>query len=106
MTISIKAINSITGEMVIDMDMDLSQAGHLNQDIDKVASRNHSYFERLYPDCHVNFRYTGSDGTESFIFGMPYNMKLDEQAYEDGKITWEQYVSRWYKGDMSGCNED
>lgn len=106
MIISIKAINAITGDLVIDMDMDLHQAGHSTSDVHEIADRNHNYFKRLYPDCHVNFvyRYPGSN-SDSFIFGMPYNMELDEAAYAEGRITWEQYCNRWYKGDTSGCNE-
>ena len=65
----------------------------------------HDLFSQAYPDSFVNF-FWGEEGNKSFICGMPHNMKLDEIAHNEDRMTWEDYCNKWYKGALSGCNED
>lgn len=95
MNIKIKVINALTGKVEIDSTIEV------NGDY-AIAQANHTAFSEMYPDCQVNFVIDN----DNFIFAPPVNMMLDEQAYENGEITWNDYCNKWYKGSLSGCNED
>jgi hypothetical protein len=95
MNIKIKVINALNGQVEIDSEI------NVNGDY-AIAEANHNAFSEMYPDCQVNFVIDN----DNFIFAPPVNMMLDEQAYENGEITWNEYCNKWYKGSLSGCNDD
>lgn len=55
----------------------------------------HRQYEMAYPNSHVNFVW-GEEGNKSFICGAPYNMMQDEIAHSEGRMTWDEYFSKWY----------
>ena len=95
MKLSIKIVNQLTGETVVDSTIEVPN------DIAAVQA-NHGVFAETFPDCTVNFSLENGD----FICGMARNQMKDELAYENGEMTWQDYCDKWYKGDPAGCNED
>lgn len=95
MNIKIKVINFLTNEVEIDAERKISSNW-------KTVENNHNVFRGAYPDCQVNF-YVDD---KNFIFSPPLNMEQDGIAYDEGRITWNDYVGKWYKGSPMGCNED
>lgn len=98
MNIKIKVINQITGHVEIDSQIEVNSTW-------ETLSENHKVFREVFPDCQVNF-YTEDNESMSMIFAPALNMERDEQAYHDGLISWEQYCEKWFKGDLTDCNED
>ncbi len=97
MNIKITVINHFTRETIID-----TIATGITSTWD-VVKQNHQVFCGAYPDCYVNFV---CEETNSYICSQPRNQIIDERAYDEGRMTWEQYCDKWYKGALSGCNED
>jgi hypothetical protein len=96
MNIKIRVINHFTKEIIIDSIVDVPNDW-------LVAEANQRVFAGAYPDCYVNF--VQLDGTNA-IWGTPVNQTRDEEAMDRGEMTWEEYCNKWYKGALSGCNED
>jgi hypothetical protein len=87
MTIKIFVFNSLTHETIIDNTIEV------DSDFD-TAMANHEMFRKIFPDCQVNF----VADSKNFIFSPAYNMEQDERAYDEGRMTWDEYVSKWYNG--------
>jgi hypothetical protein len=96
MNIKITVINHFTRETIIDSTVDVPNDW-------SVVEANHKAFSEMNPDCYVNFV---CEEKNSFICSQPYNELQDEKAYDEGRMTWEEYCNKWYKGALSGCNED
>jgi len=57
----------------------------------------HKQFEAKYPNAHVNFVwFPKNSDSESFICGMPLNMKLDEIRVDKGEMAEAEYHNKWY----------
>lgn len=95
MTIKIFVFNQLTHETMIDSTITVDGTF-------ETAKDNHQVFREVHPDCQVNFVIDENN----FIFAPPINMEKDEQAYDEGRMTWEEYCNKWYKGTLSGCNDD
>ena len=95
MNIKIKVIDQLTGKVEIDSQIKVSS------NMDTVYA-NHEVFRNVFPDCQVNFFIDD----KNFICSPALNMKRDEQAYDEGRMTWKQYCDKWYKGCPAMCNED
>ena len=102
MNVKITVRNHFTKETIIDSIAKGIQGGWAT------VQKNQKVFANAYPDCYVNFVEVDDDGMylDGFIFGMPVNQEKDEEAYENGHMTWAEYCNKWYRGDMAGCNED
>ena len=87
MDIKIFVFNCITKETIIDSTITV-------QGDFETAEANHKAFSEMFPDCQVNFVIDQNN----FIFASPYNMKQDEIAYDEGRITWNEYVTKWHGG--------
>jgi len=90
MQVNVRIKNALTGQVirdnqVITEDFSFEQMGKF-----------HDMFEKVYPDCHVNFQWN-----DSFIAGMPLNMAKDQERVDVGELPWEEYVSKWYNGIIS-----
>jgi len=96
MDIKITVINHFTRKTIIDSVVTVPNDW-------SVVEANHKAFSEMHPDCYVNFV---CEETRSYICSQPYNELQDERAYDEGRMTWEQYCDKWYKGALSGCNED
>lgn len=90
----IKIINALTNEIVLNTTIESSRF----DDVQKA----HEILSAAYPDCTVSFSLDNGD----FICGMARNQMKDELAYVNGKMTWQEYCDKWYKGDPAGCNQD
>jgi hypothetical protein len=66
-----------------------------------IAEANHKAFSKMYPDCQVNFVID----KDNFIFAPPHNMKEDEIAYDEGRMTWNEYVSKWHSGALESDSD-
>ena len=95
MNIKIKVINFLTNEVEIDSQVEVTSDW-------ETVQNNHNVFRGAFPDCQVNFFVDDSN----FICTPPLNMERDEQAYDEGRMTWNQYVNKWYKGCPAMCNEE
>jgi hypothetical protein len=51
----------------------------------------HRILSEGFPDCFVNI--SMSDG--SFIAGQPHNMAKDGELWKEGRISWEEYATKW-----------
>ena len=91
----IRIVNALTNEIVVDNTIEVSN------DMDVIRA-NHEAFAETFPDCTVSFSLDNGD----FICGMARNQMKDELAYVNGKMTWQEYCDKWYKGDPAGCNQD
>jgi len=85
MQVHVTIKNALTGQIirdnkVITEDFSWDQMGKF-----------HDMFEKVYPDCHVNFQWK-----DSFIAGMPLNMAKDQEALVALKLDWEDYMAKWY----------
>ena len=83
MNIRITIKNALTNVVEQDFTDTVAEA-----DVDSM----HKFFREAYPNSFVNFKM--DDG--GFIAGQPYNMAKDEYAHEQGLITWNQYLMKWY----------
>ena len=77
MNIKIKVIDQLTGKVEIDSQIKVSSNF-------ETVQANHQVFRNVFPDCQVNFFIDDN----SFICAPALNMELDEQAYDEGRITW------------------
>ena len=87
MDIKIFVFNYITKETVIDSTITV-------QGDFATAEANHRVFREVHPDCQVNFVVDHNN----FIFAPPLNQEKDEIAYDEGRMTWNEYVSKWHGG--------
>jgi len=87
MDIKIFVFNYITKETVIDSTITV-------QGDFETAEANHRVFREVHPDCQVNFVVDH----KNFIFAPPLNQEKDEIAYDEGLMTWNEYVSKWHGG--------
>ncbi len=87
MDIKIFVFNYITKETVIDSTI-------IVQGDFATAEANHQVFREVHPDCQVNFVID----SKNFIFAPPLNQEKDEIAYEEGRMTWNEYVTKWHGG--------
>jgi len=87
MDIKIFVFNYITKETIIDSTITV-------QGDFATAEANHQVFREVHPDCQVNFVID----SKNFIFAPPLNQEKDEIAYEEGRMTWNEYVSKWHGG--------
>jgi hypothetical protein len=94
MTIKIFVFNYLTHETIIDSSIEV------NGDY-AIAEANHKAFSEMFPDCQVNFVID----KDNFIFTPPLNMKKDEIAYDEGRITWDEYMSKWYNGALESDSD-
>lgn len=94
MTIKIFIFNNLTHETIIDSTIEV------NGDYE-IAEANHKAFREVYPDCQVNFVID----SKNFIMSPPLNQDKDEIAYEEGRMTWEEYISKWYNGALESNND-
>jgi hypothetical protein len=98
MNIKIKVTDHFTRQTIID------SVVALNESTDwATVEANQKVFSEVFPNCYVTF---SCEERDSFICSQPYNMVQDEQAYDSRRMTWEEYCNKWYKGALSGCNED
>jgi hypothetical protein len=96
MNIRIKITNAKTLEVITDNTVTI-------HDYDfQIAEANHEFMSQSMPECFVNFSMDNGD----FICGMPWGMKEDQDAYYQGRLTYEEYCQNWYQGDLAGCNQD
>lgn len=95
MNIKIKVINFLTNEVEIDAERKITSNW-------KTVQHNHNVFRGAYPDSQVNF-YVDD---KNFIFSPPLNMEQDEIAYNEGRMTWNDYVGKWYKDCPAMLKED
>ena len=98
MNIKIKVINHFTKEVIIDSTVSLNESSDWD-----IVEANHKAFSEFYPDCYVNFV---CEERNSFICGVPLNQWKDEEAYDKGLMTYEEFCDKWYNGSLSGCNDD
>lgn len=96
MQVKIKIVNALTDRVEIDNTIEVDSTL-------EVLEANHGFMSDTFADCFVNF---SCDASGFAIFGQPRNMVKDEIAYEEGRMTWEEYCNKWFKGSLSGCNED
>jgi hypothetical protein len=86
MEVKIKITNAFT--QAVEMDTTV----RMNENLDNM----HRLLCEAYPDSFVNF-YNSDRGINcGFIFGQPYNMAADERAHAEGRLTWNDYLKRWY----------
>jgi hypothetical protein len=90
MNIKITIENAITKIKEIDVitEKKTSVIGNEWYDLNIV----HDILSKVFPDSFVNISTDNGD----FICGQPYNMIEDERAWEQGVITWEKYMEKWY----------
>lgn len=86
MEISIKIKNAFTGQIEVDTTR-LIDVSRIDMD--------HRLYSMAWPNSFVNFVW-GDPGEKSFIAGQPYNMKLDETAHSEGRMSFEEYAGKWY----------
>jgi hypothetical protein len=94
MTIKIFVFNYITHEIIIDNTIEV------NGDY-AIAEANHKAFRELFPDCQVNFVID----SENFLMSPPLNQQKDEVAYDEGRMTWDDYMNKWYKGALESDSD-
>lgn len=97
MNIKITVMNHFTRENIVDTLMENCTSSW--EDVEKA----HNIMSRVYPDCYVNFV---DEENHNFICAMPYNQRQDEEAYDKGLMTFDQFCAKWYKGAHSNCNEE
>ena len=94
MTIKIFVFNYLTHTVEIDSTIEV------NGDY-QIAEANHKAFRELYPNCQVNFVIDN----DNFMMSPPLNQQKDEVAYDEGRMTWDEYMSKWYQGALESDND-
>jgi hypothetical protein len=94
MTIKIFVFDYLTHETIIDNTIEV------NGDYE-IAKANHRAFREIYPNCQVNFVID----SENFLMSPPWNQQKDEAAYDEGRMTWDDYMNKWYKGALESDND-
>lgn len=56
----------------------------------------HGVLSRMWPDCQVDFKWWGKDLEDCFIYGMPVNQTIDDNRVDEGYMSEEDYVKKWY----------
>jgi hypothetical protein len=94
MTIKIFVFDYLTHETIIDntIEVDGDYA---------IAEANHKVFRETFPNCQVNFVIDN----DNFIMSPPLNQQKDEIAYDEGRMTWNDYVGKWYRGAMESDSD-
>lgn len=87
MNIKIFVFDYLTRETIIDNTIEV------NGDY-QIAEANHEAFRELFPNCQVNFVIDDNN----FMMSPPLNQEKDERAYDEGRMTWDEYSSKWYTG--------
>jgi hypothetical protein len=95
MTIKIFVFNCLTKEVFLDTTVTVDSTV-------ETAMANHKVFREIHPDCQVNFVIDQNN----FIFAAPLNMEKDEQAYNEGRMTWNEYVTKWHGGSALESDSD
>jgi len=67
----------------------------------EIAEANHKAFRELYPNCQVNFVIDN----DNFMMSPPLNQQKDEVAYDEGRMTWDEYMSKWYGGELESDSD-
>jgi hypothetical protein len=94
MTIKIFVFNYLTHTVEIDSTIEV------NGDY-QIAEANHKAFRELYPNCQVNFVIDN----DNFMMSPPLNQQKDEAAYDEGRMTWDEYMSKWYQGALESDDD-
>lgn len=94
MTIKIFVFDYLTHETIIDSTIEV------NGDYG-IAEANHKAFREIYPNCQVNFVID----TDNFMMSPPLNQEKDEIAYDEGRITWDEYMSKWHNGALESDSD-
>ena len=81
MNVTVKITNAIT--KVVEMDLTV----RMNENLDNM----HRLLCEAYPDSFVNFTVDNGD----FICGQPHNMAKDGDLWKEGRISWEEYATKW-----------
>lgn len=95
MNIKILVYDYLIQETIIDNTIEV------NGDYE-IAEANHKAFRELYPNCQVNFIMD----TRNFLMSPPLNMQKDEIAQQEGRITWQEFMDKWYAGTIERFDDD
>lgn len=94
MTIKIFAFDYLTHETIIDSTVEV------NGDME-IAEVNYKAFREMLPNCQVNFVIDA----DNFMMSPPLNQQKDEIAYDEGRITWNEYMDKWYTGALESDDD-
>lgn len=94
MTIKIFAFDYLTHETIIDSTVEV------NGDME-IAEANYKAFRETLPNCQVNFVIDA----DNFMMSPPLNQQKDEQAYDEGRMTWNEYMDKWYTGALESDSD-
>jgi hypothetical protein len=95
MTLKIFVYDYLTKTVEIDT------AIEIEQDME-VIKANHAVYRETFPNCQVNFVVDQNN----FIFAPPLNQEKDERAYDEGRMSWNEYVSKWHGGGAFESDDD
>lgn len=95
MTIKIFVFNYLTKTVEIDSTIEVN-GGY------ETAEANHQVYREMFPDCQVNFKMDENN----FIFAPPLNQEKDEIAYDEDRMTWNEYVTKWHGGGALESDDD
>lgn len=87
MNIKIFAFDYLTHKTIIDSTVEV------NSDME-IAEANYKAFREMLPNCQVNFVIN----SDNFMMSPPLNQQKDEIAYHEGRMTWNEYMDKWYTG--------
>ncbi len=94
MTIKIFVFDYLTHETIIDNTIEV------NGDY-AIAEANHKTFREFYPNCQVNFVIDN----DNLMMSPPLNQQKDEVAYDEGRMTWDEYMTKWYNGALESDSD-
>lgn len=94
--IKIKITDAITNEVITDSEVTIREYDY------EIAKANHECMRQAFPDACVSFFMDNGD----LICSPPVNQEIDEDAMDVGMMTWAEYCNKWYKGSLTGPNED
>lgn len=95
----IRITNARTGEVLVNKSY-TDFPYECPQSFRETNLENHKVFSKDMPDCHITFRWKcEGDADWNFIYGVPYNMLLDEVALDEGHMDWDEYLYAWHYGD-------
>ena len=94
MTIKIFAFDYLTHETIIDSTVEV------NGDME-IAEANYKAFREMLPNCQVNFVID----SDNFMMSPPLNQQKDEKAYDEGRMSWEDYMDKWYSGALESDDD-
>lgn len=96
MKVKILVYDHLAHETVIDNTIEV-----MSNDVE-IAQRNHKAFREMYPNCEVSFIMD----TRNFFISQPINMEKDEIAQQEGRITWQEFMDKWYAGTVERFDDD